>query len=226
MIKLKKEELDRVSHAVEKAEKKTSGEIALAIIPQSDSYAVFELMTAVVCGFVWFVALLFWINPIGNWLSGLFWGTGAESSEYPIVMLYGFSSFLIISIVYAVANIPLIDRLVVPRKYRNKKVTNRAQREFLDSGVYDTRDRTGILIFISLLEHRVELIADKGIAEKIEQKQWDDIVQRIIDGIKGKRLAESLCESVSMCGDLLEKHFPIKDDDTNELTNRINILER
>ena len=106
MIKLKKEELDRVSHAVEKAREEDLREIALAMIPQSDSYAVFELMTAVICGFVWFVALLFWINPIGNWLSGLFWGTGAGSSAYPIVMLYGFSSFLIISVVYAVANIP------------------------------------------------------------------------------------------------------------------------
>ncbi len=226
MIRLKQEELDRISHAVEKAEKKTSGEIALAMIPQSDSYAVFELMAAVLCGFVWFVALLFWINPISEWLSGLFWGTGSDTSVYPIVMLYGFSSFLIISIIYAIANIPVLDRIVVPRKFREIKVRERAQREFLDSGVYDTRDRTGILIFISLLEHRVELIADKGIAEKIEQKEWDSIVQVIVDGIRRKRLAESLCEAVSMCGNLLVKHFPIKDDDTNELTNHINILER
>ncbi len=226
MIKLKQEELDRISHAVETAEKKTSGEIALAMIPQSDSYAVFELMAAVICGFIWFVALLFWINPIGNWLGGLFWGTGAENSAYPIVMLYGFSSFLLISVIYALVNIPVIDRLIVPRRYRNVKVSERAQREFLDSGVYNTRDRTGILIFISQLEHRVELIADKGIAQKIEQKQWDEIVQRVVDGIRRKRLAESLCEAVAMCGDLLEKHFPIKEDDTNELTNKINILER
>ncbi len=226
MIKLAQEEIERIGKSVEKAEKNTSGEIALAMIPQSDSYAIFELMTAVVCGFVCFVAMLFWIQGIENWLSSLFWGSGVESRAYPLVMFYGFGSFLIISIAYALANIPLIDRLIVPRRYREEKVKQRAHREFLDSGVYDTRDRTGILIFISQLERRVELIADKGIAEKIPQDEWDHIVDIIIKGICNRKLADSLCKAVEMCGNLLETHFPIKADDTNELSNRINILER
>jgi putative membrane protein len=63
--------------------------------------------------------------------------------------------------------------------------------------------------------------ADRGINEKINQGQWDDIVKIIVDGIKRKRPAESICEAVAKIGELLKKHFPIDPDDTDELKNLI-----
>ncbi len=96
----------------------------------------------------------------------------------------------------------------------------------MESGVYKTRDRTGILIFISLLERKIELIADSGINEKITQSRWNDIVTHIISGIKAKELANNLIEAIDECGKLLSKYFPIKKDDENELENEINVLEK
>jgi len=96
----------------------------------------------------------------------------------------------------------------------------------VESGVYNTRDRTGILIFISLMEHQVILLADSGIDEKIEQKQWQQMVDHIIAGIKSGKIADHLCKSITDCGILLEQYFPIKEDDTNELANEIEELEK
>ena len=74
------------------------------------------------------------------------------------------------TIFYFLFNISTLDRLIIPRKIMANKVKERAVRYFMESGVSNTRDRTGILIFISILERRVELLADRGIAEKIPRK--------------------------------------------------------
>ena len=96
----------------------------------------------------------------------------------------------------------------------------------MESGVYNTKDRTGVLIFISALEHRVELLADKGINEKIPQEKWDSILNHIIDGITSGQLVKHLSESISECGKLLAEHYPIQPEDVNELKDDIVILEK
>ena len=70
------------------------------------------------------------------------------------------------------------------------------------------------------------MIADKGINEKIPQEKWNSIVENIIQGIKSDKVIEKLKESILECGELLEKHFPIKPDDTNELSDDVTILEK
>ncbi|MCD6177641.1 MAG: TPM domain-containing protein, partial [Candidatus Cloacimonetes bacterium] len=130
------------------------------------------------------------------------------------------------TICYFIGNISSIDRLIVPKKIRQQKVQERAIRYFMQSGVYNTKDRIGILIFISIMERRVELLADSGINEKIPEEKWQNIVDNIITGIKQKNIAIHLTESISKCGDLLAEHFPIQANDKNELTDDIEILEK
>jgi putative membrane protein len=131
-----------------------------------------------------------------------------------------------ILILYLVVNMRCIDRLIIPKKAMKSAVFNRAIRHFAEAGVFDTKDRTGILIFISELEQRVELIADRGINEKISQKQWKNIVKNLTNGIKNKDTLNSIIQAVTDCGELLAKHFPIQADDINEIDNEIAILEK
>lgn len=220
-IKVNQENLKKISEAVKKAESKTSGEIATAFIRESDNYAFFELSFAVIMGFIYFSILMVFSNQLEQMIKGMFW----DYNVGYLTAFIGFSTFFIIALFYLLSNIPVIDRLIIPKKQREKKVYERAIRHFMESGVYDTRDRTGILIFISLLEHRVELIADRGINEKIDQIEWDSIVQNIVSGIKRGDWEKHLADSILRCGDLLEKHFPIKSDDKNELRDDIVMLE-
>lgn len=221
-IKFSKDDLDKIKGAVKEAESKTAGEIATAFIKESDNYAVYELMFSIICGFVYFVVMMFFSGGIEGIIKNMFW----DYSTDHLLIFYGLSTFLVIFIFYWLANIPFIDRWIVPKSVRQRKVNERAVRQFMESGVYDTRDRTGILIFISGLEHRVELLADKGISEKIPQEKWDSIVGHIIDGIKSGALVKHLTESISRCGELLAEFYPIQPDDVNELKDDIAVLEK
>jgi len=221
-FKLIKDDLKKISSAVRNAEGKTSGEIATAMIKESYDYAIYELIFAVIIGFLYFVIMMFFVGNIEQLLQEKFW----DYSVHYLVMFYGFSTFIVITIFYFIGNISSIDRLIVPKKLRNRKVQERATRYFMESGVYNTKDRTGILIFISIMEQRVELLADSGINELISPEKWQNIVDNIIKGIRQKEIADHLVESISECGNLLAEHFPIQTDDKNELTDDIEILEK
>jgi putative membrane protein len=221
-FKLSKDDMKKIGSAVKTAESKTSGEIATAMIKESYNYAIYELMFAVIIGFVYFVIMMFFTGSIEQLLQGKFW----DYSVNYLVMFYGFSTFIVLTLSYFIGNISSIDRLIVPRKIRQQQVQERAIRYFMESGVYNTKERTGILIFISILERRVELLADSGINENIPKEKWQSIVDNIIKGIKQKDIASHLTESINECGDLLAEHFPIQSDDKNELTDDIDILEK
>ncbi len=221
-FKLSKDEMKKIGSAVKKAESKTSGEIATAIIKESYNYAIYELIFAVIVGFLYFVIMMFFSGSIEQLLQGKFW----DYSVNYLIMFYGFSTFIVITIFYFIGNISSIDRLIVPKKILIQKVQERATRYFMESGVYNTKDRTGILIFISIMERRVELLADSGINEKIPKEKWQSIVDDIIKGIKQNEIALHLTNSIKECGDLLAEHFPIQADDKNELTDDIDILEK
>lgn len=217
-------ETDRalLKEAVKKAESTTSGEIATAMIKESDNYAFYELIFSLGCGFFYFLIATYYLDYIEDFLKAHFW----DYSSYHLAGFFGLSIFAVITIAYILSNIPAVDRLVIPKRLMVEKVKHRAMRHFMESGVSNTRDRTGILIFISELEQRVELIADAGIAEKIDQDRWEEIVAMVITGIKENRVAENLAGAVKACGSLLTTHFPIKADDTNELGDDITILEK
>jgi putative membrane protein len=221
-IKFSKNDLEKIRGAVKDAESKTAGEIATAFIKESYDYAVYELLFAVICGFVYFIVMMFFTEGVEAIIKNMLWD---YSPDY-LVLFYGLSTFLVIFIFYFLANVSFVDRLVVPKSVMREKVNQRAVRHFMESGVYNTKDRTGILIFISQLEHRVELLADKGISDKIPQEKWVSMVNHIIAGIRTGQVVKHLCDSIAECGALLAEHYPIQPDDVNELRDEITVLEK
>ena len=220
-IPLSDDDQKRIAKAVELAEKKTSGEIATALIKESSDYAVYELYFSLIAGFLYFTFLLIFYPAVSSWMENLFW----SSQSWYVTAFYGLTTILFIGLTYFFSNLPFVDRLIVPRKVMDEKVRSRAMQHFTESGVYSTRDHTGILIFISLLERRVEILADKGISDKIPQDQWDSLVADLSVAIKNGDMADGLCRAVESCGKKLSGHFPIKADDTNELSDSVDILE-
>ncbi len=214
--------LENINNAVKKAERKTTGEITLSVIKESYDYTAQELMFGIIGGFFYFIIMMFFTAKVESLIQGMFW----DYSPHYILIFYGFSTFLVIFIFYLIANLTFMDRLIVSRKLMRKKVNERAIRHFMESGVYNTKDRTGILIFISLLEKRVELLADRGISKKISQEKWNSIMEHIIEGIKTNRFVDHILEAISQCGNLLSQHFPAHPDDVNELGDELQILEK
>jgi putative membrane protein len=212
---------ETIKEAIGRAEKNTSGEIVTAIIKESSDYAFYELLTAIIGGFLTYLISIYFYAEIAQWLEGLFW----DYTDIYTATFLGGAVILSTGTIYLLVNVPGIDRFIVPGKIITRRVNQRAKGHFLEAGLSNTRDRTGILIFISYREKRIELLADSGISSLIPEEKWKGIVNDLIVEIKKKKIGEGIVKAVEECGELLSEHFPIKSDDTNELPNDINILE-
>lgn len=217
MAKLTKKEKDLIAQTVAKAEKNTSGEIAVVVAKQSCDYAVYELTFAVIMGLIFMISSLLFYSKIDNFIMNRFW----SESELITTSVIGLGSFVVIIIFYFLANLPFIDRLIIPKSVKNTKAQEKAQLSFLEYGVSKTRDRTGVLIFITNLEKKVLILADTGIAEVYPNESWQKQVDRIVNGIKGNNFGAELVKVILEIGNVLTNNFPIKEDDTNELSDHV-----
>ncbi len=206
---LKSAELDRVSRTVSAAEKKTSGEIVCQIVPQSDDYTMAAVIGATAISMpaaILLTALVgawLWIGPHNMWLflgmMSLLW-----PAAYMLVKRAGF-----------------LKRFFISAKEMAEEVEEAAIVGFFQHGLYRTRAANGILIFISEFEHRVWILADRGIDAKVPAGQWDAIVGRLTEGIRTGHAADAVCEAIEAVGTILSEHFPIGPDDRDELKNVI-----
>ena len=106
---------------------------------------------------------------------------------------------------------------------KRKSLKDLAEKEFFKLGVANTRDKTGILIFLLLEDRKFYILADSGINAKVSQETWDKIKDEIQKKFARGEFCKGLIFGVEEVGKILSTHFPIKADDTNELSNRITV---
>ena len=176
-LKLESATFDTIRQAVARAETKTTGEIALAVTAESARYSVYELMVALCVGVFAFAVMLPFSGGIQQMLDKILWG----AADWYLPAFFGISCFGITALLFFVANVPAIDRLIIPASVRRYTVYNRALRHFVESGVYATENRSGILIFVSYMEREVRILADTGISAKIAPELWNLIAQDLAD---------------------------------------------
>jgi len=198
-----KEEKARIETTVCEVEQRTSGEIVPMVVSEAYDYPRAEIIGA------GFFAL-----ALGLTLS---WGFGNASiwAFLPIFLL-AYLPFKII-----IRQIPALKKRLISPQEMTAEVEERALVAFVENGLHQTREGTGILILLCLFERRVYVLADHGINHAAPQESWDKVVQMVTDGIHQQRTCDALCEAIAYCGDLLAKDFPPRHDDTDELPNLI-----
>ena len=214
-------QMREIADTVAEAEKKTTGEIALAVVYQSDSYAFVELFVAFCASFLSFFILFLCSSPIWNLLERTVW----FPSPAQLTAVIGSGAAIVVFIVYLLVNIPAIDRLIIPNDLKKRRVYARALQHFVESGVYKTTEHSGVLIFASVLERKFFVIADSGIAAKVAQNEWDGICKIMTDGLKEHQAAHAFISAVKECGRMLQQNFPSETENPNELPDGLVILE-
>lgn len=202
------EDQQAVREAVARAEAKTAGEIMPVIARRSSIYPSPEWRGGIIGGLIAAVlmALL--------WVPGRLWGSiGAIDLLIPLMV----SALGFLTGYFAVNLIAPLERLLCTRDEINEAVSNAVFREFMLNNLSATRERSGVLVYISLFERRVQILADAGINEKVEAGQWQSAVDGIVSGIRAGNMTAALCRAIDEIGDMLAVHFPVKPDDTNEL---------
>lgn len=220
-LNLEEKDFEEIKEAVKNAERKTSGEIALAVAAESSSYAFWELLASVGVTLALLVCLFPLANQIYAWLGRIFWG---EEPWY-LAAFYCLVCAVVVAVLYLVFNIPAVDSLVIPQKIKNGCVTSRALRYFTESGVYCTKEHSGVLVYVSFFEKQVRIIADKGISDRISQDLWNLIADEVAEEFSQGNTKNAFLKAVSRCGELLAEYFPSDAQNEDELANGLVVLE-
>jgi putative membrane protein len=104
---------------------------------------------------------------------------------------------------------------------RRDRVRRAALHQFLAHGLHVTEARTGVLIFAADADHRVEVIADKGIHSRVDQQVWADAAAALVLGMKARRPGDGFVKAVGLCGTVLAEHFPPTGRNPNEVADRL-----
>ncbi|MBI2027852.1 MAG: TPM domain-containing protein [Deltaproteobacteria bacterium] len=187
--------------AIRRVESTTNGEIVPMIVGASDAYAAAS----------WRFAFVFALSSLA-----LFYGFYSHFDflvylllEIPLVF---FSLFIV--------QIPGLKRLFLTKNEIDEEVYQRAVQAFYENKIRHTKDKTGVLLFVSYLEHRAMILADIGINQVVTAGTWDKILTEFLDNLKQNKIEEGFCQAISSCGDILKKHFPAQNTH-NELSNKL-----
>ncbi len=201
---INEQERKAIEAAVHEAEANTSGEIVPAVVDSSSDYHWVAYRGAFLG---WLVASLALVVIHFRYPFALSFGSIFAYQAAGIVLAWLFS------------RTRLGFWLLVSDGVMEEEVSESAQAAFFKHGLVNTRDRTGVLIFVSLKEHRVQIVGDKGIHEKVGEGFWKAETDIIVKAIREGKPAGGLIQAIRDIGEKLHAHFPKRAGDTNELTN-------
>jgi putative membrane protein len=200
------EDQTRIRTAVKKAEDNISGEIVPVFVEQSGFYTLSNYRGAMIGGLLAFIFVIVFDRLV------------PELAVYdPVYMMVIIIFGCVIGATLPQFIVPL-KRLLVGQKHFDRATKSRAENAFLEEEVFNTRHRTGIMIFVSFFEREVIVMADRGISKVVDQKEWDHIVSTVTHSINEGKIADGIVAAIKRCGEILhEKGFDKTPDDVNEL---------
>jgi len=201
------EERKRLKSLTHEVESRTIGEIVVMVVDRSDRYIEAEVFGGVILGSLLslIVTLLFFHSSIWSYV--------------PLSFLFFFPCRFLFQ------RIDALKKLFIGNRRREETVRLRAERAFFEKGLYKTKKNTGVLFFLSLLERKVWVLADKGIYEKMDRGILNRFANEVSRGIREGRACDALSRVVQEIGSLLSQHFPITSDDTDELPDDVMMEE-
>lgn len=200
---LSEADLELVHAALRAAESKTVGEIVPVVVERSDRHPDAR----------WFAALMLVLVGSAVLEPHLAW------SNPPLVLA---EQIALGALGYALAAwLPGFARVFVREKRATEVAEEQATQEFLGLDLAATAGASGVLIFVSLFERRVVVLADGGIASVAAPDLWQHVDEAVLRGVAGGNLRDGLIAGIERAGAVLAEHFPVRAGDRNELPDRV-----
>jgi putative membrane protein len=206
-------DLEEIEAAVREAEGTTAGEIVPFVVSHSDHYEAAPWKGATLGAFL-AAAVAAAAYQVGG-----FWG-----DFLPVWILLP----ALVAEPSALRPLRWSDRwgLACRRSHRRPPGPPATTAAFVENEVFRTKERTGILIFLSLFERRVVVLGDSGINARVQQQEWDAVVATIVEGIRSGRPGAALASAIRRCGELLtHRGVAVRPDDTDELPDQLRMRE-
>lgn len=192
----------RIGAAIAAVETRTTGEIVCVLADQSSDTGALPILLA---------ALAALATP---WLLVAF-------TTLPVltILTWQLVAFAVLAILLC---LPPVRVALIPRRARRAMAFRVATEQFYTRAVSRKRDRSGVLIFVSLAEHYARIIADDGIAARVPQSHWQAAVDALVAHVRQDRIADGFVAAIALCGAVLAEHFPQgQAEEQNELPDRI-----
>ncbi len=196
-------EKEQIKEVTATVESRTIGEIAVMVVDESSQYHEAEILGGTILG-----SLVALIATILFFHESIWW-------YVPLSFLLFFPAWFFFKKSHA------LKIYCIGNKRKEKAVKERALRAFYEKGLYKTKQNTGVLFFISILERKVWVLADKGIHEKIKQDTLNKFARHVAQGIREGHACDTLIEAIREAGELLAQYYPIQPGDINELSDEI-----
>jgi putative membrane protein len=201
MIRFSADDKARITAAIHAAEKNTSGEFVAVVARASDHYVLLPLLWSAI------LALLF---PGACLLAGL-------STRW--VHLYQIQLLIFIVLAILLLSVPGLHLQLIPRHVKHAHASRLAQAQFYVQGVQLTAHHSGVLFFVSLAERYVEIVADKGIHERLGEDHWKGIIDGFVAQVSLGRVVDGFVDAISACGAAMAEHYPPDPNDTSQLSD-------
>ena len=211
----------RVSDAVALAESHTAGEIVTVVADRSDGYSDVAFAWAALVAFT--ALALFALFP-GFYLGLLESVLGGWNHEWTNREVLGIATALAIVkflATWAILHWQPLRFALIPPPIKTARALSRAIDLFKVGAERRTHGRTGILIYLSMREHRAEIVADEAIASRVAPEAWGEAMAAMLEHIKQGRCADGMIAAVGKVGAVLAEHFPRAEGDINELPDRL-----
>jgi len=220
MLRLSEADHERVSAAIAEAEARSDGEIIAIAADQSDSYHDVGLHYAVLVLFLVLAFFAAWPNQLELWWTRIMGWTAEPSQRELLTLLLGLALFKFLVVLFLLKWMPL-RLLLTPGSTKTRRVRRRAVMLFKTGGERRTIGRTGILIYLSMGEHRAEIIGDEAITAVTTPETWGEAMAALITDVKAGRPGDGIVAAVERIGDVLAEHFPKTSTDTNEIPDKL-----
>lgn len=217
---------DRISAAIEDAESKTSGEIFCVLAHDVSHYREVPLMWGAVAALVGPPALV--LMGLHRLAMASIFSSWTDESAHAMEGLilralstYGLLQAGLFLVVVLVVSMPKVRRVMTPAFLRRHHVRQAARHHFAAAGLHLSRSEPHVLIFASLADRRVELVAHENIHKAVGEEPWMAAVAAVVDGIKARRPGDGFVKGIEICGAALAEHFPPDGPAKNKLPNTI-----
>ena len=223
---LKEIDKTRISAAITEAENKTSGEIFCVLAKDVSRYREVPLMWAAVAAFV--VPPLLVMAGLHRLALASIFTSWTDDSAHAMegLILRALSTFELIQagiflIVALIVALPSVRRVMTPGFLKSYRVRQSARRHFVAVGARLSHAEPHILIYASLADRRVELVAHDNIHKAVGEGPWKDSVDAVVEGMKTGKAADGFVKAIGICGAALGQHFPPDGAPKNRLPNTL-----
>lgn len=211
----------RVSEAVAEAETRSNAEIVTVIAPGSDAYHDAGLHYAIAAVFLLLGSIASFPQMFMDWATHWFGGWGHDLTQREsLTLLLAGAIMLFLIVRYILAWMPL-RMVLTPRSTKTRRVRRAAINIFRTAVEARTHGRTGILVYLSLAEHRAEIVADAAITQRVQPEAWGEAMAALISHVRQGAPGDGMVEAIRQIGSILAIHIPKNADDRDELPDRL-----